>query len=113
MVILTEHEILSPFNGVEAAWWFLMAVVVRFYWRSCRGLTPRVRDALVVLLAAFGISDLIEIQTGAWWRPMGLLLLKAVCLIGLLTCGLIIWRNCARVASIVSRPAPESDPEEP
>lgn len=32
----------------------------------------------------FGISDIIEIYTGAWWRPLGLLFLNISCVIGLL-----------------------------
>ena len=28
----------------------------------------------------FGLSDYIELQTGAWWKPIGLLLLKAGCI---------------------------------
>lgn len=112
MDLLAEYEILGPFNVAEAAWWFLMAVVVRIYWQSCKGLTPRLRDVLVVFLVGFGISDLIEMQTGAWWRPVWLLLLKAVCLIGLLTCGLIVWRNRARTANVVVHAAKRTDPED-
>ena len=29
---------------------------------------------------AFGVSDVIEASTGAWWRPWWLLLLKGLCL---------------------------------
>jgi hypothetical protein len=38
-------------------------------------------------LVLFGISDLIEIFTGAWWRPWPLLMLKGCCLAGFLWCG--------------------------
>jgi hypothetical protein len=37
-----------------------------------------------VLLVLFGLSDFVEAQTGHWWKPWPLLLLKAVCLFGLL-----------------------------
>jgi hypothetical protein len=42
----------------------------------------RLRGLFFLLAAAFlvfGISDLIESQTGAWWRPLWLLLMKAAC----------------------------------
>jgi len=29
---------------------------------------------------AFSVSDLIESHTGAWWRPIWLLVLKAACI---------------------------------
>jgi hypothetical protein len=31
-------------------------------------------------LIAFGVSDVIEIQTGAWWRPWWLLVWKGLCI---------------------------------
>ena len=34
----------------------------------------------------FGISDLIKLRTGAWWRPTGLLVLKGLCLLSLVAC---------------------------
>ena len=36
-----------------------------------------------VTLIAFGVSDIVEASTGAWWRPWWLLLWKALC-VGLL-----------------------------
>ena len=54
-----------------------------------------VTDAHVVLgrIAAvaffgFGISDLIEAQTGAWWEPIWLFFFKAACVLVFGTCGL-------------------------
>ena len=42
------------------------------------------RRRLFLMLAlaffAFGISDLIEAETGAWWRPFWLLVLKGGCI---------------------------------
>lgn len=37
-------------------------------------------------LVAFGVSDIIEIYTGAWYNPPALLVLKAVCIVALLGC---------------------------
>ena len=43
---------------------------------------PGWRNAKIVAavnFAALGISDFIEMQTGAWWRPWWLLAWKAAC----------------------------------
>lgn len=40
---------------------------------------------------AFGVSDIIELQTGAWWRPWWLLLLKAACLLSFAQTGYYLW----------------------
>jgi len=65
-----------------------------------RGMTPRLRILLSVSFLAFGISDLIELSTGAWWRPPGLLVFKGVCLLGIVGSCLSLRRN--------QRPAPVS-----
>ncbi|MGQ0636842.1 MAG: hypothetical protein ACT4QC_19715 [Planctomycetaceae bacterium] len=36
-------------------------------------------------LALFGVSDVIEFYTGAWWRQMGLLVFKILCVLGIVT----------------------------
>jgi hypothetical protein len=68
-------------NLAEAALWGLMAVYCLV--RSCRatGGLRRVFGSLAIAFFFFGISDLIEAHTGAWWRPWWLLFLKAGCLI--------------------------------
>ena len=40
------------------------------------------RPSLILLgitFFLFGFSDYLELHTGAWWRPMGLLALNALC----------------------------------
>jgi hypothetical protein len=80
------------FNGCEAALWLSLAVFVTArYHRAPVGLW-RVARVMGVLFVLFGVSDVIEIQTGAWWRPPGLLILKGGCLIGLAWCFLLLGR---------------------
>jgi len=43
-------------------------------------------------LILFGVSDIIEVSTGAFWRPWWLLALKGTCLIGMATCAMMLWR---------------------
>lgn len=64
------------FNRAEAVVWFLFAALC--FGKALRSTTKSRRPllALTVALVAFGISDLIEARTGAWWQPWWLLVLK-------------------------------------
>ena len=76
------------FNFLEALLWFLMgagfltAAIFRTSKVQYRPLMIRVAAWFLL----FGISDLIEMQTGAWWRPVWLLVLKVACVLGLAGC---------------------------
>ena len=75
------------FNYCEAGLWFVVAAVL--FVRAGR-MAVRPRQLGRVAAAAFflfGVSDLIEAQTGAWWKPIGLFLLKAACVIVFGGCG--------------------------
>jgi hypothetical protein len=74
------------FNAIEASLWSLIAVVIA--WRSWRaaGRSRIVGATAAVAFAAFAVSDLIEIQTGAWYRPVWLLAWKAACIIVFAAC---------------------------
>jgi hypothetical protein len=73
-------------NLIEAGFWIIFGVVVTLgLGRQARRLTPfSLVSGMVVIL--FGLSDLVEARTGAWWRPWWLLLWKAVCLTGMVVC---------------------------
>lgn len=66
-------------NQLEAVLWFLFGV--GFAIRAMRKRDGHRRLAMILTAAflVFGISDLIEARTGAWWRPVWLLILKVVC----------------------------------
>ena len=53
----------------------------------------------------FGISDFVEVGTGAWYRPIGLLAWKGACLITLVWC-LIRYRRLAQTNSESHRDCP-------
>ena len=68
-------------NLVEAAFWMLVTVVILV--KAIRAVVP-LRRIFFILSAAFfvfSISDLIESQTGAWWKPFWLLLIKTSCIV--------------------------------
>lgn len=78
--------LVDAYNAFEAALWAVLAIVVAIRYRHSVAGLRRVSSIASVLLVLFAISDVIEMQTGAWWRPWPLLLLKALCLVGLIWC---------------------------
>ncbi len=80
-------DLFSVANYAEAGLWLVVAAT--FFVLAARARTgARSRCVLAgILFALFGLSDVVEVQTGAWWRPWWLLLWKAsgvVALAGLL-----------------------------
>jgi hypothetical protein len=92
--MLAEVDWFKTGNYIEAAVWGAMAVVLAAYAVAVAGPVRWRCIAAAVLLALFGASDVIEVQTGAWWRPWWLLIWKAVCVVGLLT--LLMWHVLQR-----------------
>jgi hypothetical protein len=83
----------AAFNAIEAGVWSLIASVIA--WRSWRatGRTRVVGATAAVAFAAFAVSDLIEIQTGAWYRPLWLLAWKAATVVVLAACYIVARRR--------------------
>lgn len=78
----------AMFNLFEAALWFAISAVFFFRGRvRAGGSAPESQTMrrelfqLAVAFAAFGLSDIIESRTGAWWAPWWLLALKTVCVL--------------------------------
>lgn len=58
---------------------------------------PRRRAILAaVVLVAFGASDVVEAQTGAWWRPWWLLAWKGLSVVALVVLTIREWRVLRR-----------------
>ncbi len=75
------RELLSVGNLLEAGLWFVFAAIfVALAFRTAQR-KRRLSIILAITFVAFAISDVIESQTGAWWRPLWLLVLKGGCLI--------------------------------
>ncbi len=71
-------------NYCEAGLWAAIAVCFLCFALRRPG-AVRGRLFLVALtFLAFGASDVVEVRTGAWWRPWWLLAWKAACLAVLL-----------------------------
>ncbi len=89
----------QQFNAVEAAFWFLLAGLAIQFGHRTFGFTPNRQRALSFFLIGFGLSDVWEIHSGIWWRPPALLVLKAVCLSGLLVTAGAIYATRWRLSS--------------
>ncbi len=70
-------------NTLEAGLWlvigFVFAVVA---WRRV-GRERSSCYAASITFVLFGLSDIVEISTGAWWRPWWLLVWKGLCVVSL------------------------------
>lgn len=73
-------------NYVEAAFWIVVGIILAVACRNAARPLNRVAYIAAALMVIFGASDVVEAQTGAWWRPPWLLVWKALCLMGLVLC---------------------------
>jgi hypothetical protein len=81
------------FNGCEAILWLVFAVIVAVRFRHSEIGIRRTAHVMAVFFVVFAASDVVEMQTGAWWRPPGLLVLKGVCLVGLTLSFVVLLRR--------------------
>ena len=84
-------DALAIFNSFEAVFWIAIGAIV--FQRSRRSHNRRKLGFVASFwFFLFGISDIFEVFSGAWWRPRSLLVLKAICVTALITCGVIYRR---------------------
>lgn len=76
----------ATFNQVEAGLWFCLGAVLALSTRRTQAALRKTVWVAAVAFLIFGISDLIEARTGAWWQPLWLLILKVVCIAILVGC---------------------------
>ncbi len=85
-------------NYIEAAFWIVLGLV--FGVVALRSAARRRAVALAALtFTVFGVSDLVEVQTGAWWRPWWLLVWKSACVV-------VLVALLVRHVRAARRPAP-------
>lgn len=80
-VLASDATLHAEGNAVEAALWILIGAVFAVF--AMKGsATPRRRMySIAGVFVLFGLSDVVEIQTGAWWNPWWLLVWKAACVL--------------------------------
>jgi hypothetical protein len=75
-------HVFEIFNFLEALLWISIGVgFLVVLWRNGRNADLQLFG--LVLFVTFGISDFVEIHTGAWFRPWWLLAWKAADLAGI------------------------------
>lgn len=72
-------EKVDMFNYGEAVLWLGISFLFLFRVFRKNAVHRDLHLILVIGFFAFGISDLVEVQSGAWWRPWWLLLWKTAC----------------------------------
>jgi hypothetical protein len=78
-------------NLAEAVLWFAIALIL--FLRAKRSVPNRMLMRIsAAAFFVFGLSDLVEMVTRAWYQPLGLFLLKAVCVMTLIGC-LVAYRR--------------------
>jgi hypothetical protein len=93
----TDPEVIG--NYIEGVFWTIVGIVLVIAGKRANR-TYRVLSIVASsVLIVFGISDFVEAQTGAWWRPLWLLGWKALCLVVLAWCYWKYRRIRARLAS--------------
>jgi hypothetical protein len=90
MLELDSYEF-AVFNYSEAGVWIVFSVIFGVSALATRRF-KRLFLVFCITFLLFGVSDIIEVQTGAWWRPFWLLLLKASCVISLVVCWIRYFR---------------------
>lgn len=85
---------IANFNHLESVLWFLMALALfaALLKNGFAGPYAKILACGSLSFALFGISDIIEASTGAWWRPVWLLAIKAVCIVMFIGCYLAYRR---------------------
>lgn len=80
-------------NHIEAALWIFLGFGFLAYglWKKLPLRTNWL--VLAITLMLFGGSDIVEVRTGAWWRPWWLFLWKAACVLVLTSCLVLYYRR--------------------
>jgi hypothetical protein len=82
---LAMNDLEKNGNLIEAVLWFAFTVVFVFKAWQADKRWRRLFGTLAGAFLVFSVSDVIESRTGAWWRPLWLLLMKGACL------GVFLW----------------------
>ena len=75
------NNLAESFNYIEIVLWSLFGFALLLKSRSVSIQFKKTTYISATAFFAFAVSDYIEIQTGAWWRPWPLFVLKAICVI--------------------------------
>jgi len=75
-------------NYLEAFLWFCFAIGFAVNAGKTSGKTRIHRLITTLIFLLFGGSDIVEVQTGAWWSPWWLFVWKASCVLSMV---ILFW----------------------
>jgi hypothetical protein len=75
-------------NYIEAFLWFCFAIGFAVNAGKTSGKTRINRLITTLIFLLFGGSDIVEVQTGAWWSPWWLFVWKASCVLSM---AILFW----------------------
>ena len=75
-------------NYLEAFLWFCFAIGFAINAGKTSGITRIHRLITTLIFLLFGGSDIVEVQTGAWWSPWWLFVWKASCVLSM---AILFW----------------------
>lgn len=81
MNVININNVSQIGNLIEAVLWLVVALLFFIQFSQSQGRLRQVFLILSLTFIVFGISDVIESQTGTWWQPLWLLLMKAGCIL--------------------------------
>lgn len=70
-------------NYLEAVIWFFFAVAFAVSAIKKNRLIRLHRTIATFTFLLFGLSDIVEVQTGAWWHPWWLFVWKSLCVLSM------------------------------
>ena len=80
-------------NKIECILWVIIAIVFLIRSLKLNGFRQILCWICFVAFFMFGLSDLVEVQTGVWYKPWWLFAWKAACVTAMLTCLLYYLKN--------------------
>jgi hypothetical protein len=75
-------------NYIEALIWFMFGIGFAVNAGKTSGRTRINRLITTLIFLLFGGSDIVEVQTGAWWSPWWLFVWKASCILSMV---ILFW----------------------
>lgn len=88
--------IVEMVNIVEIFWWIGCGIYLFVRSRATEEPLRTQGRRAAMALAAFGVSDAVELWSGAWWKPWWLLVWKGICIVVLANCAISYLKNSRR-----------------
>ena len=90
-------QMAESFNYFEIVLWSLFGLVMLIKSRDSNPNQTHIFYISSIAFFLFAMSDYIEIQTGAWWNPWWLFVMKAACVIAFIFCFIKYFKTKSKV----------------